>query len=90
LAHGLVEVEADVRRVTLAGPPYDLIRLDFIAGADAAVTENAGLMVDSDNVGRIVAESVVAGRYRVIGQRSTASNHLFGDGFVIDQPVLTA
>ena len=48
-AHRVVEVEADARRVALAGAADDLVALDVVAGADAAVAEDAGLVIDGDD-----------------------------------------
>ena len=54
LAHRVVEVEADARRVTLAGAADDLVHLDVVARADAAVAEDAGLVIDGDDGARSV------------------------------------
>ena len=54
-AHRIIEIEGDARRVALAHPAQDLVVPDFIAAADAAVAENAGVVVDADQERRIVA-----------------------------------
>ena len=49
LAHRLVEIEGDPCRGPLAGSPDHLVGLDVVAGSDAAVAEDAGLVVDGDD-----------------------------------------
>ena len=56
-AHRRVEVEGDPRGVALAHPADDLILLDLVAAADAAVAEDAGVVVDGDDQRRIVRGS---------------------------------
>ena len=49
LAHRVVEVEGDAGRVALATAADDVVALDVVAGSDAAVAEDAGVMVDGDH-----------------------------------------
>src|SRR5437867_1511089 len=56
LAHRQVQVKADVGMGTLAGTANDLVALDDIAAANAAVAQDASIMVDSnDRRGHIVS-----------------------------------
>ena len=48
VAHRIVEVEGDACRVALAHPAEDLVVPDLIAAADAAVAEDAGVVIDAD------------------------------------------
>jgi hypothetical protein len=54
MSHRVVEVEADARRVSLAGAADDFVALDLVASADAAVAKDAGLVVDLDDGTRCV------------------------------------
>src|SRR5262249_3430860 len=49
LAHRVVEVERDPRFVPLAGPADDFVALNLVACPDAAVAEDAGLVIDGDD-----------------------------------------
>ena len=49
LAHRVVQVEGDPRLVALAGAADDVVALDVVAGADAAVAHDAGVVVDMDD-----------------------------------------
>ena len=49
LAHWIVEIEGDARAVTLAAAADHLIVLDVVAGADAAIAQDARLVVDGDH-----------------------------------------
>src|SRR5436309_105968 len=51
LAHGQIEVEANMGERTLAGTADDLVVLDLIAAADTAVAQDAGVMVHGDDRG---------------------------------------
>ena len=65
-AHRLVEVEADARGVALAGAADDLVALDVVARADAAVAEDAGLVIDGDDRRGDVSLGAVRGELRVL------------------------
>src|SRR5207237_820786 len=54
LAHRLIEVEGDAGAVALAGTADDLVGLNIVAGTDAAIAENARLVIYSDDRGRQV------------------------------------
>jgi hypothetical protein len=54
LAHRVVEVERDPGLVALARAADDVVALDVVAGADAAVAEDAGVVVDRDDRVRVV------------------------------------
>ena len=54
LAHRVVQVERDARRVALPGAADDVVALDVVARADAAVAEDAGVVVDADHRVRVV------------------------------------
>src|SRR4051795_4519968 len=63
LAHRVVEVERDARRVALARAADDVVALDVVARADAAVAEDAGVVVDRDHrVREVLAAPVTAGQ----------------------------
>src|SRR3954454_11086328 len=62
LAHRVVEVERDPRRVALARAPDDVVALDVVAGADAAVAEDARVVVDGDDGVRVVLAPAAAAR----------------------------
>jgi hypothetical protein len=49
VAHRYVQIERDSRPVTLPGAPDDVVVLDLVAGADAAVTEDAGGEIHVDD-----------------------------------------
>ena len=49
LAHRIVQVERDQGRVALAGAADHVVALDVVAGADAAVAQDAGVVVDRDD-----------------------------------------
>ena len=53
-AHRVVEVEGDPRLVPLAHPADDLVVADVVAAPDAAVAEDAGVVVDGDDQRRVV------------------------------------
>ena len=60
-AHRVVEVERDPGRVALAGAADDVVALDVVAGPDAAVAQDAGVVVDvDDGVGRVGAPARAA------------------------------
>jgi hypothetical protein len=61
LAHGGIEVEGDARPVALARPTQHLVVLQVVAGANAAIAEDAGLMVDGDHLGALVDRAMAAG-----------------------------
>ena len=48
-AHRHVEIERDPRCVTLAHAADDVVFLDDVAAPDAAIAENAGVVVDGDD-----------------------------------------
>src|ERR1700722_512696 len=48
-AHRVAQVERDVRAEALAAAPDDIVALDVVAGADAAVAQDAGVVVDRDD-----------------------------------------
>ncbi len=58
LAHRHVEVEGDARAVALARPADHVVVLD-LAGADAAVAEDAGGVIDGDDRRRHVLAAAV-------------------------------
>src|SRR5262249_41664584 len=68
LAHRLIEIERDARRVALAGATDDVVVLDVVARPDAAIAQDAGLVVDRDHLRRGVAGAAVAVRQpRAVG-----------------------
>src|SRR5207302_10883612 len=55
-AHRVAEVECDVRGVALSAAPDHVVALNVVAGPDAPVAEDAGVVVDRDNrVGQVRA-----------------------------------
>ena len=54
VAHRCVQVEGDPRGITLSHPPEDEIIFDFVAAANAAVTEDTSIMIDGDGERGIV------------------------------------
>src|SRR3954449_1685378 len=66
LAHRVVEVERDARRVALAGTPDDVVALDVVARADAAVAQDARVVVDRDDRVRVVLAPAAAARQRAL------------------------
>ncbi len=54
IPHRRIEIERDAGGITLAHAAQDEIAFDFVAAANAAVAENAGVVVDGDGQGRIV------------------------------------
>ena len=54
-AHRHVEVEGDPRCVALAHAADDVVFLDDVAAAHAAVAEDAGVVIDGDDERRVVA-----------------------------------
>ena len=54
LAHRVVQVEGDARRVALPGAADHVVALDVVASPDAAVAEDAGVVVDRDDGVRVV------------------------------------
>ena len=64
-AHRVAEVERDVRVEPLAAAPDHVVALDVVAGADAAVAQDAGVVVDGDDRARQVdAAAGAAGQAR--------------------------
>ena len=64
-AHRVAEVERDVRGEPLAAAPDHVVALDVVAGADAAVAQDAGVVVDGDDRARQVdAAAFAAGQAR--------------------------
>src|SRR6185312_4594237 len=49
LAHRVVEIERDAGGVALAAAADDIVGLDVVAGAHAAVAQDAGVVVDRDH-----------------------------------------
>lgn len=49
LGHGNVEVKTDANGVPFAGAGDDIVVLNVIAGADASITEYAGLVIDGNH-----------------------------------------
>src|SRR3954454_8595195 len=66
LAHGVVEVERDARRVALARAADDVVALDVVARADAPVAQDACVVVDRDDGVRVVLAPAVAARQRAL------------------------
>src|SRR5439155_13928373 len=64
LAHRVVEVEGDQRRVALARAADHVVALDVVARADAAVAEDARVVVDRDYGVRAVLSAPVSARER--------------------------
>ena len=60
-AHRVVEVEADPGRVALSGAANDVVDLHVVAGADAAVAQDTGLVIHPDDLRRTVDRTPVAG-----------------------------
>src|SRR5262249_38062420 len=91
LAHRVVEVEADLRRVALAAAADDLVALDVVARADAAVAEDASLVVDGDDGRRRVGRARVAVREagKSASSRRAASRALCGRWSAIRSSVST-
>src|SRR5229473_423033 len=54
IANGRIEIESDAGGIAFAHASENEIVLDFVATADAAVAENASVMVDGDGQGRII------------------------------------
>ena len=54
LAHRVIQVERDARRVALARAADDVVALDVVAGAHAPVAEDARVVVDRDDGVRVV------------------------------------
>jgi len=54
IAHRGVEIEGDAGGIAFAHAAEDEIVFDFVAAADAAVAEDAGVVIDSDGEGGIV------------------------------------
>ncbi len=54
IAHRQVAVECDARREALAAPPQNIVMANLVAAANAAVAENAGLVIHGDHQRRIV------------------------------------
>src|SRR5205823_4138580 len=61
VAHRVVEVEGDAGAVALAHAPDDLVVADLVAAADAAVTEDAGVVVHGDDDRGLVVAAVAGG-----------------------------
>ena len=62
LAHLLVEVEGNARFVSLTAPTDDFVALHVVARSDAAIAENAGLMIDVDHLRAVILASPMQGR----------------------------
>jgi hypothetical protein len=60
-AHRVVEIEPDAGRVSLAGASDDRVYLYVIAGANASVTQNAGLVIHPDD-GRGLVDGAAGSR----------------------------
>ena len=61
LAHRVVEIEGDPGRIALSRAADDVVALDVVAGADAAVAEDARVVVDGDDrVGEVLAATRAA------------------------------
>ena len=61
LAHRVVEIEGDPGRIALSRTADDVVALDVVAGADAAVAEDARVVVDGDDrVGEVLAATRAA------------------------------
>ncbi len=54
IAHRRIEIESDAGGIAFAHAAEDEIIFDFVAAADAAIAEDASVMVDSDGEGRII------------------------------------
>src|SRR5262249_18326251 len=54
LSHGLVEVKGDARCPAAVGAADDLVRLDLVTSANAAITKDAGIVVDGDHTRAVV------------------------------------
>src|SRR3954463_14082581 len=75
LAHRIVEVEGDARRVALAGAPDDVVALDVVARAHAAVAEDAGVVVDgNDRVGAVLAPAPATGQRALLLRDAVAAH----------------
>ena len=70
-AHRVVEVERDAGRVALARAADDVVALDVVAGPDAAVAEDAGVVVDGDDRVGDVGAAAAAARQRPPTARRT-------------------
>ena len=55
IAHRRVQIERDSRRIALAHAPKHKIVLDFVASANAAVAQNAGVVIDGNRQRRIIS-----------------------------------
>ena len=53
-AHGIIEIEADAGGGAFASATEDIVAFDFAAGADAAVAEDAGGVIDDEDGGRVI------------------------------------
>src|SRR5262249_33658739 len=61
----LTPVEGDAGAVPLTGPADDFVRLKIVAGANAAVTQNTGGVIDGDDGRGNVLRSSVDGGWRM-------------------------
>ena len=64
LAHRVVEVEGDARVVALEDAADDVVALDVVARADAAIAEDARVVVDGDDRVGVVLAAAEAARDR--------------------------
>jgi hypothetical protein len=59
-AHRRIQVEGDARGVALAAAAHYLVALHIVAGANAAVAEDAGLVIDGDHLRAWILRAAVA------------------------------
>src|SRR5690606_41951232 len=52
--HGDVEIEGNAGAISLTATGYDMVVLQFVAAPDAAIAENASLVIDCDHRRAIV------------------------------------
>ena len=78
-AHRVVEVEGDAGRVALAAAADDVVALQVVAGAHAAVAEDAGVVVDGDHrVGHVGAATAAPRPVRRRRRRTAAPGRAAG------------
>ena len=73
VAHRVVQVERDQRGVALAGAADHVVALDVVAGADAAVAEDARVVVDGDDRVAQVDAAAAAEREAVLALDAVAA-----------------
>ena len=73
LAHRVVQVERDQRGVALAGAADHVVALDVVAGADAAVAQDAGVVVHRDHGVREVLAAAAPQRDAVLALDAVAA-----------------